>query len=277
MIKLGEHNELKALRNTSVGVYLGDEEGGEVLLPNKYVPDELEDGDEIEVFIYKDSEDRLIATTLAPKIFLNDFACLRVKQVNSTGAFLDWGMEKDLLVPYSEQQNRLYEGARCIVYMYRDEESERLVASSIWTKFCENENIELEPEERVKVLIGEETDLGFKVLINRKYQGLIYKNEVFENLKTGDRRTAFVKEIRPDSKIDISLQEQGGKHISTTSNDLLERLKESDGFVPLTDKSSPEEIKEILKMSKKTFKKSVGALYKQRLILIEDKGIRLVK
>jgi predicted RNA-binding protein (virulence factor B family) len=277
MIKVGEHNEMEVLRNTSVGMYLGDGEGGEVLLPNKYVPEDLEEGDEIEVFIYKDSEDRLVATTLAPKIFLNDFACLKVKQVNSTGAFLEWGMEKDLLVPYSEQKSRLHEGTWCMAYMYLDETTERLVATNNWTKYCSNEEIGLEQDERVRVIIAEETDLGHKVLINKKYEGLIYKNEIFEDLRMGDRRSAFVKEIRPDNKIDISLQQHGGKNITAGSQAILDYMEENNGFLALTDKSSPEKIKELLKMSKKTFKKAIGSLYKQRLVKLEDKGIRLIK
>ncbi|WP_337042356.1 CvfB family protein [Emticicia sp. 17c] len=277
MLKLGVKNTLKILRGTSVGMYLGDKEGNDVLLPKKYIPDDAIVGDTIEVFIYKDSEDRIIATTLEPKVQLNQFAYLQVMAVTAIGAFLDWGLEKDLFVPFKEQNRKLSTGEWCAVYVYLDEETERLVGSCKVNKFFEKENIELEAGEEVDLLIFEETNLGLNAVVNNRYKGLIYENEIFQRVKLGSQIKGYVKNIREDNRIDVSLQKQGYANIEPNAERILTKLKENEGFLDVTDKSDANYIMYQLEMSKKTFKKAVGALYKQRLITIEEDGIYLTK
>ncbi len=276
MIEIGKQNRLIVLRNTSVGLYLGDEEGQDILLPIKYIPEGIDINDEIEVFVYRDSEDRLIATTLEPRIQLNGFASLRVKDVNDFGAFLDWGLEKDLMVPYREQMNRMRVGQYQIVYLYVDETTGRLAASNKLDRFLDEEPIGLSEGQKVDLLIWTETDLGYNVVINQKYKGLLYKNQIFSVVEPGDEVTGYIKHIREDNKIDVSLQQQGFAGIEANAQIVLDKLKKNNGFLPLTDDSSPEAILEELQMSKKTFKKAVGTLYKQKMITLGDKGISLV-
>lgn len=276
MIQLGKKNTLIALRSTSVGFYLGDkEETVEILLPGKYVPESLMPDDEIEVFIYKDSEDRLVATTLTPKIQLNECAYLQVKDINAAGIFLDWGLEKDLLLPYSEQAERMELGKRYFVFLSLDEKTDRLMASAKLGRFMK-EKIELSEGEQVNILVTYQQDLGYQVIVNNQYYGLVYYNEIFKPVKKGDRLKGFVKRIREDGKIDISLQKQGYGEIENATQVLLKKLKASRGFIALTDKSDPQAIIKLLGMSKKTFKKAVGSLYKQKLIEIQDTGIALL-
>lgn len=276
MLYNGQDNTLKILRHTSVGLYLGDGEGNEILLPNKYVPDEASIGDEIRVFIYKDSEERLIATTLEPLIRLNEFAWLRVNDVNAHGAFLYWGLEKDLFVPFKEQHERMVKGRNYIVYMYLDEGTERLTASSRIYKFLNLEKPVFENDEEVDLLVYGRSEMGYKVIINNKFEGLIYHNEIFQEITTGDRLKGYIKMVRPDDKIDVRLQQSGYHNIEPSSEFILLYLKAHQGFLPLTDKSDPEQIVQRLDMSKKTFKKAIGNLYKQRLIRLEHDGIYLV-
>lgn len=276
MLNNGQYNTLKILRHTSVGLYLGDGEGNEILLPNKYVPDEASIGDEIRVFIYKDSEERLIATTLEPLIRLNAFAWLRVNDVNAHGAFMDWGLEKDLFVPFKEQQERMVKGRNYIVYMYLDEGTERLTASSRIYKFLNLEKPVFENDEEVDLLVYGRSEMGYKVIINNKFEGLIYHNEIFQEITTGDQLKGYIKMVRPDDKIDVRLQQSGYQNVEPSSEFILLYLKAHQGFLPLTDKSDPEQIVQRLDMSKKTFKKAIGNLYKQRLIRLEHDGIYLV-
>ncbi|GAB3519957.1 CvfB family protein [Emticicia fontis] len=275
-MNLGVKNTLRVLRGTSVGMYLGDEEGNDVLLPKKYIPDDLIVGDDIEVFIYKDSEDRIIATTLEPKVQLNQFAYLQVMAVTAIGAFLDWGLEKDLLVPFKEQNKKLAVDDWCAVYMYLDEDTDRLVGSCKINKFLEKEAAGLTEGEEVDLFVFEETALGLNVVINSKYKGLIYENEIFQRVKLGSRLKGYVKQIREDNRIDISLQKQGYANVEPSAEKILEKLKANEGFLDVTDKSDANYIMYQLEMSKKTFKKAIGGLYKQRLIRIEDDGIYLV-
>ena len=205
MLHLGIKNTLRILRGTGVGMFLGDDEGNDVLLPKKYVPENAIVGDDIEVFIYRDSEDRIIATNLEPKIQLNQFACLQVKSVTAIGAFLDWGLEKDLFVPFREQNKKMEEGRWYAVYLYLDEETDRLVASCKVNRYVEKENIDLQIGQEVDLLILEETDLGLNAIIKNKYKGLIYENEIFQRIKIGTRTKGFVKNIRDDNRIDLSL------------------------------------------------------------------------
>jgi predicted RNA-binding protein (virulence factor B family) len=277
MIEIGKKNNLRALRNTTAGMYLTDGKGNEVLLPNKYVPKSFAIGELIEVFIYKDSEDRITATTLVPLIELGGFAFLKVNQVTAFGAFLDWGMEKDLLVPIKEQKERMEEGEFYVVSMYLDETSDRLVASSKIKKFLDNEDIALQVGESVQAVIFEDTPLGYLAIVNGKHKGLLYHNEVFERLRMGDEITAYVKKVKEGGDLDLSKQKIGFSHVNDQTDVLLNLIKKSGGFLPLHDNSSPEEIQFKLKMSKKVFKKAVGMLYKMKKISISNEGISLVR
>lgn len=276
MLKIGEHNKLEVLRSTSVGMYLGGEDVEDVLLPLKYIPNTLEVGDEIEVFIYTDSEDRIIATTLYPKIQLNSFAALEVVGVNSIGVFYDIGLEKDLLVPFKEQNADVRVGDWRIVYMFLDEETERLIGSMKWKEFCFVDEPTFELNQKVQVMIGEKTDLGRNVLIENAYYGLIYANEIFEDLVIGDIRDGYIKPLRDDGNIDVTLQQLGYGHVLSSSDKILELLKAKNGILQLGDKSSPEKIKSITGMSKKVFKKAIGDLYKKKLVLLEKEQVKLV-
>lgn len=278
MFEIGKYNKLRALRLTPPGMFLGkDGEEEVVLLPHRYIPSTLVVDDEIEVFIYLDSEDRLIATTQTPKVQLNQFACLEVKDVNSVGAFLDWGLEKDLMVPFSEQKKNMKRGESYLVYLFLDTESNRLVATSKIDFFLEKEIIELNEEDEVDLLIGESSEIGVNVIINNRYKGLIYHNEIFKNIYPGDKTKGYIKTIREDNKIDVSLQQQGAKNVDPTAEFILQKLKANDGFLDLNDDSDAGEIMVRLQMSKKSFKKAVGLLYKKRLIVLEQDGIRLVQ
>ncbi len=277
MIEIGKVNTLTVLRETAVGFYLGDDEGNEVLLPNSYIKVKPIVKEKIEAFIYKDSEDRLIATLRKPVVKLNDFACLRVSSVSEIGAFLDWGLEKDLFVPYSEQKFNMEEGRYYVVRVYLDDVSKRIVGSSKLDKFISNEDLKLEGGQEVEVMITEESPLGYSCIINGMYKGLIYHNDVYQDLFVGDELIAYVKMIREDKLVDISLQKGGFKNVLSATEIILEYLEEHDGFMDLHDKSSPEEIAEKFAMSKATFKKSIGVLYRHRKVLIKPDGVYLVK
>lgn len=277
MIKLGQYNRLTAARSTRHGMYLADEEGREVLLPQKYVPKDLREEQSLEVFVFNDSEDRPTATTLAPKILLHQVAYLQVKQVNKFGAFLDWGLEKDLLVPFREQRSEMQKGKSYLVYLYEDEESQRLVATNKWYKFINNEELTVKQDQEVDLVVANSTDLGINVIINHKHVGLVYKNEIFRSLRPGDQIKGYIKLIRPDNKIDVRLQQEGYAHVEPNAEKILQILQSNDGFLALHDGSSPDDIRAQLEMSKKTFKKAIGALYKKKLIDIKSKGIYLLK
>lgn len=276
MIHIGKYNTLKIVRETQVGLYLSDGET-DILLPNKYIPREYEIGEELIVFVYLDHEERPVATTLEPYIFLDEFALLRVNYVNKFGAFLNWGLEKDLFVPYREQARPMEVGKRYLVFMYLDHETNRLAASSKLNQFLSNEELTVEEGEEVDLIVSHITDMGINVIINEKHKGLMYKNEVYHDLRTGDRVKGFIKAIRPDNKIDVSLQKAGFESIEPNAEKILDEMRANRGFLRLNDDSHPEDIKTVLKMSKKTFKKAIGTLYKQKLIEIKEDGIYLVK
>lgn len=276
MIYIGEINRLKIQRNTSVGMYLSDKINNEVLLPKKYIDESFKIGDIIEVFVYKDHEDRLVATTLEPYAVANEFAYLRVRTVTQFGAFIEWGMEKDLMVPKQEQSKPMEVGESYVVYVYIDEATDRLVASSKINKFLDNEAMELKVGDEVEVMIFEKTFLGFNAIVNQAHKGLLYHDEIFIDINIGDRLTAYVKNIREDLGLDLSLQKIGVNHLIDTTDKVLVYLKANQGFIKLNDDSSPEEIKKVLNMSKKAFKKSIGILYKQRMIKLESDGIHLL-
>lgn len=278
MIEIGKYNTLEILRETKVGLFLGNgNEAEDILLPNKYVPRQYEIGDEITVFVYLDHEERPVATTLEPYILLNEFALLRVNYTNRVGAFMDWGLEKDILVPFKEQAREMEKGKRYLVYLYMDEKTNRLVASSKTNQFLDNENLTVENGEEVDLIVSHITDLGINVIINGKHKGLLYKDEVYDDsIRTGDKLRGFIKNIRPDHKIDVSLQKQGYENVEPNAERIIDELKANRGFLRLNDNSHPEDIKTVLKMSKKTFKKAIGALYKERVIDIKEDGIYLL-
>lgn len=278
-MKVGEYNTLKILRGTGVGMYLGDDEGNDVLLPHKYIPENAVIGEDIEVFIYRDSEDRLIATNLKPLILLNQFAVLEVVAVTGIGAFLDWGLEKDLFVPFKEQNHKLQTGQWVPVYLYLDTQTDRLVASAKVNKFFKNDQIEnLEIGQEVDLMVFERTDLGHNVVINNLYKGLVFENETFRRIAWGDNLKGFIKNIREDGKIDVSLQPIGfRKYIEPAAQQILDKLKQNNGILHLSDKSDPIEVMEILEMSKKSFKKAIGGLYKDKKIDILTDSIVILE
>ncbi|WP_288428096.1 S1-like domain-containing RNA-binding protein [uncultured Spirosoma sp.] len=278
MLEIGRINKLIALRQTSVGFFLGhpDDERDDVLLPNKYVPADLRVEDEIDVFIYTDSEDRPIATTLTPHIMRDEFAPLPVVAVSNVGAFLNWGLEKDLLVPFREQSKPMREGEWYVVFLYLDEDTGRLVASSKVSRFLDPDASDLVANDPVDLLAYEITDLGVNVIINDRYQGLLYHNELFRSVQVGDRMPGFVKRVRDDNRVDVSLQQMGFENVEPSAQRILEALQQQKGFLPLNDSSPPEAIHKALEMSKKTFKKAIGTLYKDRRIEIRDDGIALL-
>lgn len=275
MIELGRINNLEILRDTSVGLFLGDEEGNDVLLPNKYVPTGYEIGQKIKVFCYLDYDERPVATTLEPDIMLGEFRLLQVAEVNEFGAFMEWGLEKHLLVPFREQRVKMKEGQWYVVHCYLDERSGRLVASNKLDKFLSNDTVDLKEWEQVDLVVTRQTDLGWEVIVNERHKGLVYFNEVFKPINIGDVIPGCVKTIRKDNKLDISLQPLGAKVLEPAAKKIYEVLVENGGFLGLHDKSAPEEIRDVFQMSKKTFKKGLGTLYKERKIKIESDGITL--
>lgn len=277
MLRIGEYHTMKINRDTEPGLFLENEEGDEVLLPNKYKPENFEIGDEIEVFVYLDHQERPVATTLRPYVKLDEFACLKCVEVSDIGAFLDWGLEKHLFVPYREMASQMRKGSWYLVFVYLDEETGRLVASSKTNAFLDNRELTVEPFEEVDIIVANPTDLGLNVIVNDIHQGLIYKDDVFQDLQPGDRLKGWVKKTRPDGKIDITLQRPGYRSIEPNAQEILNEMELKGGYLPLTDKSSPDEIQQKLQMSKKSFKKAVGTLYKQRQIEIKEDGIYLKK
>lgn len=277
MIKIGAYNELKIIKRVDFGFYLDGFEEGEILLPRRYTTDEMQIGDTIKVFLYFDSEDRLIATTQRAKAEVNKFASLKVIDTNRAGAFLDWGLPKDLLVPFNQQKIPMKEGYGYIVYIYQDDISERLVASSKLDRFLDNEPAFYSVGDKVDLLIADKTDLGFKAIINDKHWGVLFESEVFGEMGIGKSCKGFIKQVREDGKLDVGLTKVGYAKVDALAERILQSLKQNQGFLPLHDKSSPDQIAKILKMSKANFKKSIGQLYRKKLINIENNGIRITE
>ena len=276
MIQIGKYNTLTIMRETDPGLFLSDSEENEILLPHKYKPAQFEIGDSLKVFVYLDHEERPIATTETPLITLNEFAYLHCDDVNKFGAFLDWGVTKQLFVPFREQAVPMQEGKGYVVYMYLDPVTQRLVASSKTKKFLDNETITEQPNEQVNVLVTRITDQGASVIINGKHEGLIFQQDIFEDIRPGDEFKAYIKKVRPDKKIDVVLHAPGYKSIEPNAEYVLQELKAAGGFLPLHDKSDPETIKNELGLSKKSFKKAIGSLYKDKKINIQNDGITLL-
>jgi uncharacterized protein len=278
MIQLGQYATLEVVKTTDFGVYLDGGPFGEVLLPKRYVPEGTEPGHDVDIFLYCDSEDRVIATTEKPFAKVGDIAYLRATDLADHGAFMDWGLMKDLFVPKNEQSEPMEKDKYYFVKVLLDETTDRIYGSSKLPRFLQLQN-DGEPAlgEEVKLMAWVQTDLGFKMIINDQYIGLLFKNEVFQSLNMGKILRGYIKTIREDGRMDVTLQKSGyGNYIDDTTDLILNKLKENNGFLPITDSSAPNAIYDLLNMSKKTFKKAVGSLYKQRLIALEKDGIRLL-
>jgi predicted RNA-binding protein (virulence factor B family) len=277
-MEIGVINKLKVIRPTEYGYFLEDEEENEVLLPNVYVPEDISSREEIEVFVYTDSEDRIVATTLTPYVQLEEFAYLQVKDVNKFGAFMDWGLPKDLLVPFSEQPKKMKPGEWHLVFVIKDEVTDRLIGSARIERYLYFDDIDLEEKDEVLILPYLKTELGINAVINNLYKGLIFHSDIHKPVELGKITKAYMKKIRPDGKIDLSLEPIGYKQSADKNTQILtEALKTNNGKIYLTDKSSPEEINSKLGISKKAFKRAVGNLYKQKIIALEKDCIRLLK
>lgn len=274
MLRIGDYNRLEVVKELDFGMYL-DSDQGEILIPTKYIPEGTQPGDYLNVFIYTDSEDRLIATTLDPIAVVDDFATMTVKHVTGFGAFLDWGLEKDLLVPLREQHKKLNEGDTVVVRVCLDHKTNRVIGVSKLNPFINKDTSSLEEGEKVELLIFDETDLGFMALINEEFSGIIYRNEIFENIKIGDKKEGYIKKLRDDGKIDLALQKQGYGAIDKYAQDIYDRLETAGGTLPFSDTSDPEAIQKTFNMSKKSFKKAIGNLFRQGRILIKDSEIAI--
>ncbi len=292
MLKIGNYNTLRVIRIESFGVYLISDMA-EILLPGKYVPSGTAVGDRIRVFVYNDTEDRIIATTVTPKSQVGEFAFLQVKDVSGSGVFLDWGLEKDLLVPARQQSDQMIRGNFYVVRLYLDHETRRIAASADIAEFLRNKPGGVKPGNRVGLLVYGRADIGYRVIVNNAYNGLLYFQDVFEPLKTGDQKTAYVKEILKDGMLVVTLKksvfkiprkdvsDMPGKPSPGTLYDqkkqIIRALENTDGFLPLHDKSSPDEIYKAFQMSKKNFKQIIGRFYREKKIIITKEGIRLLK
>ena len=274
MTGIGKINSLEIARRTEQGFYLIDENGNEVLLPNRYITADMNIGDTIDVFVYNDSEDRPIATTETPYAQVGEFALLRVKAVNSIGAFLDWGLMKDLLVPFREQRMRMIAGRSYIVYVYVDDESKRIVASAKLDKFLDNKIPEYKFRKKAEILVVKRTDLGFKVIVDNLFSGMIYHDEIYQDINIGEHYTAFIKNVRPDGKIDLKLGDREVKRVKGLADVIMDYIKANGGSMQITDSSSPEMIRAVFNCSKKDFKKTLGFLYKAKKIIITPSEVK---
>lgn len=275
MIKIGKTNNLKVVKKVDFGLYLDGGESGEILLPKRYVDESMEVGDELDVFIYCDSEDRLVATTEKPLIEVGEFGLLKAVEVNRVGAFMEWGLQKDLLVPFREQSQEIRVGGSYVVYAFLDNATKRIVGSTKLNKYVGNRIPRYSEGDTVDILAVHKTDLGYKVIVDNLFWGMIYNNDLFDPLSPGDRIPAYVKTVREDGKIDVTLRERGGERVFQLANRIMGYLRDAGGEMALSDSSSPDEIKAVFQCSKKDFKKALGYLYKKGRILIADGGVTL--
>jgi uncharacterized protein len=275
MIQAGHYHTLKVIKKVEFGLYL-DAQGEELLLPKRFVPAGLKEGEEVKVFIYHDSEDRLIATTQTPFGIVGDILSLEVVGVTNQGAFLNWGLMKDLFIPLSQQKVTLYKGQSILVLIYVDEKTGRAAATEKFNQFLSNETLSVKEMDEVDLLVHRKTDLGYEVFINNQHIGLMHFGDVFREIKAGDRLKGFIKKIRPDNKMDVMPGQAGYQRVESETGKILRLLTEKQGFLPYHDKSTPEEIYNYFGMSKKTFKMALGALYKQQKISLVQDGIQLV-
>ena len=278
MALVGRYNSLQVVKHTNFGLYLDGAQDGEILLPNRYIPKDIpsEDEDWLNVFIYLDSDDKLIATTEKPKVQVGEFASLKVVEVNSIGIFLDWGLPKDLLLPYSEEKQPLKAGDYCVVHVYLDKHTRRITATTRLDRHLDKVPANYTVGQEVDLLVAEETAMGFKAIINNKHWGLIHKNEVFKFLRSGKQEKGFIKEVRSDGNISLSLQPVGEQLASSLNAQILGKLRDNNGVLPVSDKSDPQVISNLFGVSKGNFKKAIGALYKQGQIVIHADRIELV-
>jgi len=276
MIKIGEYNTLKVIKEKPMGVFLDDGDLG-ILLPKRFVPRGTRIGDELPVFLYHDGDDRVIATTLQPRGILGDIVKLKVVSTTAHGAFLDWGLMKDLFVPKSQQISFMRTGGYYVVKIYLDEQTGRLAATEKIDQFLSNEVLTVKEKEVVSLFVVRRSDLGYVVIINNKHTGLLHFNEVYRDIKIGERFSGFIKTILPENKIDVAAGKPGYTRVEDESDKIVRLLKENNGYLPYHDKSSPEEIYSFFSMSKKTFKMATGALYRQRKIDLTQNGIKLVE
>ncbi|KQW39601.1 CvfB family protein [Pseudomonas sp. Root401] len=277
MALVGRYNSLQVVKHTNFGLYLDGGADGEILLPNRYIPKDIpsEDEDWLNVFIYLDSDDKLIATTEKPKVQVGEFASLKVAEVNSIGVFLDWGLPKDLLLPYSEEKRQMTAGEYCVVHVYLDKHTRRITATARLDRYLDKTPANYTPGQEVDLLVAEATDMGFKAIINNKHWGLIHKNEIFKFMRAGKQEKGFIKEIRPDGKISLSLQPVGQEAATSLNAKILAKLRENNGTLPVSDKSDPALISSLFGVSKGNFKKAIGALYKNGQIVIHADRIEL--
>lgn len=287
-LKLGDFNKLKVIKEAkrpnphafnneeTFGIFLDGGREGDILMPKKYVPEGTKVGDEIECFLYLDQDERLIATTETPIAKADEFAYLECSWVNEYGAFLNWGVMKDIFCPFREQKKKMEIGNKYIVHIHMDEDSYRMVASAKIECYFSEEQPLYKHGQPVEIMVWQKTDLGFKVIVENKFPGLVYEDQIFKFITTGDKMTAYIDNVRPDGKLDITLQPTGRKLTTDFADTLLAYLQDNNGFCPLGDKSDAEDIKHTFQVSKKTFKKAVGDLYKRRLITISPEGLKLV-
>ncbi len=276
MVKLGHHNRLRIVKRTDIGIFLDGDDFGEILLPRKYVLDTMQPGDEIEVFLYNDSEDRIVATTLKPRAQVGDCAYLKVVSTSKFGAFLDWGLPKDLLVPFSEQHKPMQKGYSYTVYLFVDESTERIAASTQLEDYLSLDGADFKPRQAVDCLVYGNSDLGFKAVINGTHLGQFYSNETFQRLHYGEHVKAYIKQVRQDGRIDLMLQLPSHLERDQLSDAIVEHLRQNDGVSELTDNSAPDDIYRTFGVSKANYKKAIGQLYKQRRITIEKHQITLL-
>jgi predicted RNA-binding protein (virulence factor B family) len=275
MVAAGQYHKLKIVKKVDFGIYL-DGNGDEILLPKRYVTPAMEPGEEVEVFIYHDGEDRIIATTDKPVATVGEIALMRVKDITPHGAFMHWGIMKDLFVPISQQTSRMFEGESYLIYLYVDEQTGRVAGSEKFSKYLSNDELTVNEKDQVSLLVWQKTDIGYKVIINNKHTGVLHFNDVFRDLDYGETVAGYVKTIREENKIDIGVGERGYKRVLTETEKILELLRENGGYLPYHDKSDPAEIYEFFGISKKAFKMATGALFKERKIEFVSKGIKLM-
>ncbi|ELB2049139.1 GntR family transcriptional regulator [Vibrio parahaemolyticus] len=276
MIKIGQINSLEVIKKADFGVFLDGDDYGSVLLPNKHVPEGTELGDHIEVFLYFDSESQLAATIDKPIAQVGEWGLMKIEGINQTGAFVNWGIkEKDLLIPFSEQRARFTAGQNILVYVYTDKASGRIVGTTKFNKWLDKTPANYEVNEEVDLIIAERSQLGYKAIVNGKHWGMIFPSDVFGKLFIGKKLKGYIKQVREDGKIDLSLQKVGVAKMDDLSSKIIDLLEKKGGFLPLNDKSSPEAIFDAFRTSKGTYKKTIGSLYKQGKIVIEKDGIRL--
>lgn len=275
MIQVGNWNELEVLKSVDFGLYLDGGEAGEILLPKRFVPKGLNPGDTARVFLYHDSDNRLIATTQEPAGVVGDIVLLEVVDTTPQGAFLDWGLMKDIFVPLSQQISNMRVGGRYLVKIYLDKQTGRVAATERFAQELSNDELTVKEKDPVDLIIWRRTDIGFFVVVNNKHTGVIHFDDLYEDLEPGDRKKGFVKTVREEGKLDIVLGEAGYARVNDASERVLELLRGNEGYLPYNDKSDPEEIRDFFGMSKKTFKMSTGGLYKSGLIEFTKTGIRL--